>query len=294
MLKARSWPLLLLFLWTCLLGDLWGQEGTELGLISPASLPTHKPSDIPPHTINGTLLKLAQNMPEGGGYATNKETMLHLASNAVYWSEQESRLVLKKEKASPSFCSFACYFLLLQLLEKWDSKQGSSLQLSAQDWQALDVLFPQTDGQGLWGRANANGPGWAKLISDLGAGHNFSDLRQARPGDFLKIFWNHSIGRSERGHLVLFLGYETLPDGQAGLRFWSSNVKVGYGEKTVPLSDIKRLVFTRITQLSAFKNLHRVPFEDVWLAHLLKKNITPQEMAQKIRLSAPNPEQKQH
>ena len=48
----------------------------------------------------------------------------------------------------------------------------------------------QADGVGIWGRANANGPGFSKLVHDLQAGINFTEPEKAVPGDFLKLFWN--------------------------------------------------------------------------------------------------------
>jgi hypothetical protein len=64
------------------------------------------------------------------------------------------------------------------------------------------------DGESLWGRWNANGPGTARLFYELGLGRNFTSFSAARPGDFLKIFWTDAVGKNENGHSVIFLGLE--------------------------------------------------------------------------------------
>ena len=97
----------------------------------------------------------------------------------------------------------------------------------------------QRDGEGVWGRWNANGPGTARLFYEMKLGPNFSDFAQARPGDFMKIFWSTAVGRREHGHSVIFLGTEKV-NGVDSVRFWSSNIGVGYSEKTVPLRQDQR------------------------------------------------------
>ena len=87
----------------------------------------------------------------------------------------------------------------------------------------------------------------------MNLGPNFSDYALARPGDFMKIFWSNAVGRKERGHSVIFLGTENV-NGVDSVRFWSSNVGVGYGEKTVPRS---RIVFPIFSRLTAPRNLSR-------------------------------------
>ena len=75
------------------------------------------------------------------------------------------------------------------------------------DYETLDALMihGQRDGAGIWGRWNANGPGTARLFSELGIGRNFDDFEEAEPGDFMKIFWSPEVGREEHGHSVIYL-----------------------------------------------------------------------------------------
>ena len=91
------------------------------------------------------------------------------------------------------------------------------------------MIRGQRDGEGIWGRWNANGPGTARLFHELDLGQNFDDFAEAQPGDFMKIFWSPEVGRAEHGHSVIFLGMEK----RAGLdyvHFWSSNIPFGYGD----------------------------------------------------------------
>jgi hypothetical protein len=62
----------------------------------------------------------------------------------------------------------------------------------------------QADGQGVWGRWNANGPGTARLFSKQESALTSRTLNR-RSADFMKIFWNESIGAAEKGHSVVFL-----------------------------------------------------------------------------------------
>jgi hypothetical protein len=68
------------------------------------------------------------------------------------------------------------------------------------------LIRGQGDGVGIWGRWNANGPGTARLFEELHLGKNFTSFEEARPGDFMKIFWNDNIGGTESGHSVIYLG----------------------------------------------------------------------------------------
>ena len=117
------------------------------------------------------------------------------------------------------------------------------------------LITGQRDGEGVWGRWNANGPGTARLFYEMRLGRNFSEFAQAQPGDFMKIFWSNAVGRREHGHSVIFLGTETV-NGVESVRFWSSNLGYGYSEKVVPRTKIAAAVFSRLTTP---QNLGRAP-----------------------------------
>ena len=98
------------------------------------------------------------------------------------------------------------------------------------------------------GRWNANGPGTARLFYELRLGTNSTDFSSAKPGDFMKIFWTPEVGNTEHGHSVVYLGTETK-NAEPYVRFWSSNVPAGYGEKSVPAEQNRAGIFSRSNAL---------------------------------------------
>ena len=207
----------------------------------------------------------------GGGYETSREAMQALAEKACRWDPRTRRPVFLLRNATPSFCSSACYLLLLKSLQIWDSAQPRPV-ISERAWLALIPRLGQHDGEGPWGWANANGPGLAVLVHRLGAGINFEDWKKARPGDFMKIFWTDRIGSRESGHLTVL-----VKDGGDQVTFWSSNIPDGYGARTVPKSRIRRVIFTRITRPERF-NLAPSVGSHPWLSSLLRQEVGMKEV----------------
>lgn len=240
-----------------------------------SNLATPLPSAATQRQINTAfsayVLKALNSIPQGGGYSGTPDTVNHLVGNVIAWDAASQKLIIHPNNARPSFCSGACYLVLLLALQQWE--QQTQHPFSAQVWQSFAIAIDQADGHGIWGRANANGPGFAKLVADLQAGINFTDYRHARPGDFLKIFWTPQIGASERGHLVIYLGTEQI-DGQTHLRYWSANKPGGYGIKTAPISAIHHPIFTRITRPQNFANTIKLSPADEDLAAMISRNFT--------------------
>lgn len=226
--------------------------------------------------INTHIVKIARSMPRGGGYSTRQDAFDAL-QEGVSWNEDKKKLNVSPRKAQPSFCSSACYLVILQLLQKCRDHNGNS-PFDANVWRALSIQPKHPDGEGIWGRVNANGGGLAKFIKDIGAGYSFTNYDHAKPGDFLKIFWTDHIGKKEHGHLVIYLGQEQDSSGTDMVRFWSSNSGIGYSEKSVPKSSIKRALFTRISSLRAFDRVTSLPYYDEWLASHLTRSFTEKEM----------------
>ena len=228
------------------------------------------------------LNTIQQTMPGGGGYSATPTDVERLAQQAVVWSESKQALLIEPHMAVPTFCSAACYIVLLRSLQHWESTVGR--RFPAAVWRNLDVTPNQPDGTGIWGRANANGPGFAKMVHDIGAGINFHDVRLAQPGDFLKIFWTESIGANERGHLVVYLGLEKK-NGTIYLKYWSANKPDGYGVKSAPLSRMYHLIFTRITAPQNFVKTTGLPPNDNWLADMQRKSYTFAEVRKKCSIA---------
>src|ERR1700736_291625 len=182
-------------------------------------------------------------MPTGGRYSTSHFAKIKLQSAAHF---ESGKFFMLPKAPFPSFCSGATYFVFIRTIETL--RERGQLQL---DFATLNhlIIRDQRDGEDVWGRWNANGPGTARLFYELGLGRNFDSFDQAQPGDFMKIFWSREVGRSEHGHSVIFLGTENRL-GVEYIRFWSSNVPAGFGEKSVLRSTIAYAIFSRLEQPS--------------------------------------------
>ena len=228
------------------------------------------------------ILSALRSMPVGGGYAADRAAELRLAQHGITW--QGSALRISPTGASPTFCSAACYMVLLRALQQWEQNHPP---LPREVWHSLRVEPQHADGYLSWGRANANGPGFAKWVRDLGAGYNFTALHHARPGDFLKFFHTPHIGARERGHLVIYLG-TTQRAGQTYIRYWSANKPDGYGERTTPLTALHHLIFTRITHPYRLTQAPHLPPRDPWLNSLLTHPTTWPQTLKQIQPTTPN------
>ena len=214
--------------------------------------------------LNGLILEQMQKMPSGGKYSVSHFAKIKLQSAAHF---ESGKFFVIPTAPYPSFCSGATYIVFIKTIEAL--RDNGQLKL---DFATLNQLMirDQHDGEGIWGRWNANGPGTARLFHELGLGRNFTDFAQAQPGDFMKIFWNKNVGRSESGHSVIFLGTTNHPDGEY-VRFWSSNIPGGYGKKEVPRSKIAYAIFSRLETPANLTRIHDVPVVDAYLASLLRK-----------------------
>ncbi len=220
--------------------------------------------------INAIILKEVSGMPRGGGYSTRSASLRAFASS-IKASPAEG-LIINSSVAKPSFCSAATYTIFLKTLVKL--QKNSVISLSPQVWDTL-LVRNQPDGVGIWGRWNANGPGTGCLFHELSLGPNFTSFSDAKPGDFAKFFWNSEVGEFEHGHSVIYLGSENR---NGTVRFWSSNIPGGYGEKSVPRTRIARAIFSRLTTPQNIGN-HLAP-KNNYLASLLTKRSTFQEALQ--------------
>lgn len=210
---------------------------------------------------NAAVLDAVRAMPSGGGFSATSEAGARLRSAVEV---DGATLRVRPALAPPSYCSAATYLVLLKVVER--AQAAGTLQLDA------TPLAPalQRDGEGVWGRWNANGPGTARLFYELGAGTNFTSWDEARPGDFLKVFWRDAVGSNEFGHSVIYLGMETR-GGVEFVRYWSSNKPGGFGEKSVPKSRIARALFSRLENPGRLGTASRLPHVDAYLASLLDR-----------------------
>jgi hypothetical protein len=219
-------------------------------------------AQIAPGRFNDLIVEQIRQMPQGGRYSASRVATIRLQSAAHF---ESGKFFILPDAASPSYCSGATYLVFMKTIEALRAK--GSLQLDHATLESL-MIRGQRDGEGIWGRWNANGPGTARLFHELDLGQNFDSFAEAEPGDFMKIFWSPEVGRAEHGHSVIYLGTETKL-GLDYVRFWSSNIPTGYGEKSVPRSKVVHAIFSR---LDAPENLARglaAPAVDKYLASLL-------------------------
>lgn len=223
---------------------------------------------------NALILDQVRKMPSGGKYSTSHVAKIKLQSAAHF---ESGKFFVIPTKPYVSFCSGATYLVFIKTIE--ELRDRGDLQL---DFATLNQLIirDQHDGEGVWGRWNANGPGTARLFYSLGLGRNFTDFEQAQPGDFMKIFWNNNVGRRESGHSVIFLGTTRHLDGEY-VRFWSSNIGMGYGEKEVPRSKIANAIFSRLEMPANLTRIQSAPVTDSYLGSLLRKKSNFAEARQK-------------
>jgi hypothetical protein len=209
---------------------------------------------------NTLILSILNTMPRGGGYSATSTATRDLQSAVQV---NDGKLSVKPTVARPTYCSGATYLVFVQAIQKLlpSSVVGEPLA------DAL-AIRGQPDGVGVWGRWNANGPGTACLFEELKLGHNFTSFDEARPGDFMKIFWTGAVGAREHGHSVIYLNRFTL-NGVEMIRFWSSNKPGGYGMKEVPRSRISNAIFSRLEAPSNIQKSLTLPHKNPYLASLI-------------------------
>jgi len=200
-------------------------------------------------------------MPTGRGYAASQAAVNRLAASVTLHNRSFKQDL---DKVGPTFCSGATYLVFLRSIERL----GITEALSEQELTRLANLGVE-DGEEIFGRWNANGPGTAKLFADLNCGINFTSYDHAHPGDFFKMWWTEAIGGKERGHLVVYISQTPTT-----VTYWSANQPNGYGYKTVAKSKIKHHLFSRLTTPQNLSNISKLSSKDQFLADMLRKDFT--------------------
>ena len=229
--------------------------------------------------FNQLVLKAIKEMPQGGGYATNLDAAIGLRRSN---DARKGTLMVLPELAQPSYCSGATYIVFLKAIAELQKRKEIGLPQKA----LVQLLVKgEADGQGIWGRWNANGPGTAKLLADLKVVKNFEDITLSRPGDFMKIFWSQEIGAKERGHSVIFISKNRNSLGEWEITYWSSNKPDGYGYKTTKAHFIKWCVFSRVTKPLGLTDIPKLPKRDDFLASMLIKDYLREDIRKKCLFS---------
>lgn len=228
---------------------------------------------------NALIVKVIESMPAGGGYRASGPAITALHDSMRVGG---AGIALEPARATPSFCSGATYLVFLATLN--ELHRTGQIAMSDATLRAL-LVEGQSDGSGVWGRWNANGPGTARLFFETGLGRNFSSFDEARPGDFMKVWWNDQIGALERGHSVVFLGIENRTEGPH-VHYWSSNIPGGFGHAYVARTKIRRALFSRLEHPEQINRVTTLPTKDTYLASMLSKSSTPEQMAGMVGMAA--------
>jgi hypothetical protein len=223
---------------------------------------------------NETVTALVNTMPSRGGYLATSAATRDLESAIQV---REGKLIVNPLAARTTYCSGATYLVFVQALQSILSRNALNGPLA----QALAVRN-QSDGVGVWGRWNANGPGTACLFRELSLGRNFTSFDAARRGDFMKIFWTREVGRREHGHSVIYMG-RFSQNGVEMIQFWSSNKPDGYSLRSVPRSKIAYAIFSRLEAPANIERATALPSRNSYLAGLLTSESS---LADAVRQSA--------
>ena len=215
---------------------------------------------VDPGNPNQLILALIDKMPQGGGYSATSGATRDLQSAVQVTG---GRLSVTPTAARATYCSGATYLVFVQAIQRLLPASGVGESLA----QALAVTG-QPDGVGVWGRWNANGPGTACLFHELRLGRNFTSFDEAKPGDFMKIFWTDAVGMREHGHSVIYLDRKPL-NGVEIIQFWSSNKPGGYGVREVPRSRILHAIFSRLETPSNIEDSVALTQKNGYLAGLI-------------------------
>ena len=222
---------------------------------------------------NAMILDIIRSLPTGGGYSLSAKSieLPTITAHNIGGGRWEMRVY----DGHPSHCTAATYAVYAHLAGTLHN--GGKIRLSPDQLRALAILrtmpdgTARLDGEGPFAIFNSNGAGAAAFLKHTGTGMSFRDdkLSYARPGDFLKLFWNGNVGASEQGHQAIYTGHKEIA-GRDMICFWSSQrqnrkkrggrrealyfpaveggkVQDGYGEVCRPRSDVKAMVFSRVT-----------------------------------------------
>ncbi len=219
--------------------------------------------EVSAEQIQQWVLDAVDEMPAKGGFELTRRPPERLR-DAFSWRSND--LDINPQIAFPSYCTTSTFMVFYRVLQKYWDYSGTRPSR-----ETLAMIKPnvENDGVRVWGRWNSNGPATAKFFRDTMMGENFDDISKARPGDFLKLFWNGHIGKLETGHSVVFLGSE-VKNGVRMIKFWASQRATdGFGIHIVPITDAKRLLFSRLTNPDRADNIASLPTTDNFLASML-------------------------
>jgi len=191
--------------------------------------------------------KIQATAPDGGGYFVGVKAVPAESPIGVPISIFGQPL-LNPPRAT-SYCSGASYSSLIGALDSLLNSRSSELTVDRQEAIRMQELNGgrREDMVKLWGWWNADGPGSLYALAMYTSMGVRVGALEAEPGDFCNINWVKGPG-----HSVVFLGWDSTPEGEPTMRFWSSQKGTnGLGDQTSPLSSMSGIVFTRLTRPEA-------------------------------------------
>lgn len=224
---------------------------------------------------NSYVLDAVKAMPDGGRYSQADEATINLGKS-IYVDQgllKQNPLV-----ASPIYCSGASFEAFVAVIGRL--QQEGVIHLTDEALQGLLVNM-QPDGTDYWGRWNANGPGTARAFFELNLGTNSLDWKDAKPGDFMKMWFTNEIGKYEHGHSVVYLG-SFDKNGVPYFRYWSSDPPVGRGIHEVPRTHAARVLFSHLERPENLNNIPSMPKVDPYTASLLTTPSTIDEVKKMV------------
>ncbi len=203
-------------------------------------------------------IDVAQNSAmDGGGYFTG--ITAEPAESPIGYALNLLGTELLEPPRTTSYCSGASYTAFVEGLNlyvlaqagdgRYDPQRPANTSPVALDPLRAEAMRMQEpdggrreDGIKFWGHWNDNGFGSQFALVQYSRMGGEVLPKNARPGDFMNITWDHG-----GGHSVVFLGWHRDAEGQPHLLYWSSQKSTeGMSDQLVPLSRIRHVKIVRL------------------------------------------------
>lgn len=188
--------------------------------------------------------KAQSHAMDGGGYFIGINAV-PTESPIGYELSLFGKSLLKPPRTS-SYCSGASYTAFIEGLNL--IYPDGSKKISDDRYEAVRMQEPdggrREDNIKYWGYWNADGFGSDfALVQYSNMGKEVTP-QEARPGDFMNIFWKNG-----GGHSVVFLGWYQDEKGGKKVMYWASQKGTnGMGDQLTPLDRIQQVKIVRLTQ----------------------------------------------
>ncbi|MBI2520844.1 MAG: hypothetical protein HYV97_10520 [Bdellovibrio sp.] len=196
---------------------------------------------------NYLVLKAIDNIQsralDGGGYFLGRDATPPESPIGHALQLFEKPLLAPTRKTS--YCTGATYAAFIETLNSIIGPEERSL-LSEDRFEAFRMQEldggRREDHVKFWGHWNADNTGHSYAMIDYTEMGKLITAKSARPGDFVNIVW-----KNNRGHAVIFLGWNVDEKGEKSLLYWSSQPSSnGLGDSQTHLSNTKSVTFVRL------------------------------------------------